>query len=240
MLKFFFCVLLLLNAGLFALQRGYLDGIYSEGREPGRLGNQLEADKIKLLPATEPGGRSSAPTPAVAASDPAPARPASSATAPAAPAATVLACTEIGNFGAAEARRFASQLAEFMPTISSRRRDVPEVASYMVYLPSLGSKDAADKKAEELRDLGITDFFVVQDAPSIHYGISLGIFKTEEAANTQVAKLAKKGLDGTRVAARNAAAGKVAFQLRALNAEAKAEFDKIKVGFPRQEIRSCG
>ena len=46
MLKFFLGLLLLLNAGLFALQRGYLDGIYSDGREPGRLTRQLQADHI--------------------------------------------------------------------------------------------------------------------------------------------------------------------------------------------------
>jgi len=241
MLKFFFCFLLLLNAGLFALQHGYLDGIYADGREPGRLAKQLQADKIKLVAAAEPGERSNAATaPAVATDDPASTRPARSAAATEDPGAVVVACTEIGNFNAAEARRFASQLAEVAPTINAKRRDMPEIASYMVYLPSFGSKEAVDKKAEELRGLGITDFFVIQDAPQIHRGISLGIFKTEDAANAQVAMLAKKGLDGTRIAARNAAAGKVAFQLRALNAEGKDALDKIKISFPHQEIRSCG
>ncbi|MFC5473139.1 SPOR domain-containing protein [Paraherbaspirillum soli] len=225
MLKLIFWLLLAVNAALFALQQGYLGGLYSDGREPARATKQLQADKIKLMAADR--------IPAADSAAPAAPTPVAADTAP-------IACTEIGNFNAAEARKFSSQWAELMPAVKLARRDIQEVASHMVYLPPLGSKEAADKKADDLRQLGITEFFVIQDATPLRYGISLGIFKTEEAAQKQVANLARKGLNGARVGTRSASAHKTAFQLKNLDAPAKAALDKIKADFPAQEMRSCG
>ncbi|PFH09492.1 sporulation related protein [Collimonas sp. PA-H2] len=230
MLKLFFWLLLLANATLFAMQKGYLGALYSDGREPARIGKQLQADKIKLV--------ASDGVPAATAAATASASGAAASTPSAAELAPV-ACTEIGNFSASEARRFSSQLAERTPTLKFVRREIQEVASHMVYLPSLGSKDAADKKADEVRRLGINDFFVIQDSSALRYGISLGIFKTDEAAQKQVASLAKRGLSGAKVGTRSVSSSKVAFQLRDMGGDARLAFDKIKTDFPTQEVRSC-
>ncbi|PUA18042.1 SPOR domain-containing protein [Glaciimonas sp. PCH181] len=243
MLKFIFWLLVLGNVGLFALQRGYLDdaGIVSSGREPARLTSQLQADKIKLMAATDLAGPKNTAATSAGVSTSAPqASNAGTATPPAsAISAAPAACTEIGNFNAAEARRFSSQLAELAPRLSASRREIQEVGSYRVFLPTLGSKEAANKKAAELRALGITDFFVIQEEPPLLYGISLGTFKMEEAAQLQVKLLEKKGIAGLQIAPRNATAIKVAFQLQALSVGDKAVFDKIMTSFPHQEIRSC-
>ncbi|WP_061534930.1 hypothetical protein [Collimonas arenae] len=98
MLKLIFWLLLLANAALFAAERGYLGALYSDGREPARVGKQLQADKIKLLTADAVPVAAAASTPAAAASN-------DSAPPQVADVAPV-ACTEIGNFNAAEARRF--------------------------------------------------------------------------------------------------------------------------------------
>ncbi|MEB0010836.1 SPOR domain-containing protein [Glaciimonas sp. Cout2] len=256
MLKIFFWLLLLINAGLFALQHGYVEGIglISNGREPARLTNQLQADKIKLVPVTEAEGEkgNSARTNQNGVTNSNSANNANNAaiTSTANPgggekdgtdsaANSAFACTEVGNFSAAEARRFASQLAEVAPTVQPIRRPVQEIASYRVYLPSFGSQDAANKKGEELLGLGITDFFVIQDAPPLLYGISLGTFKSEEASQIQVARLEEKGLIGIRVEARKATAGKVAIQLRLLNAQTSAQLTKVVATFTHKEVRSC-
>ncbi|SFC21004.1 SPOR domain-containing protein [Collimonas sp. OK412] len=229
MLKIIFWLLLLANAALFAMQKGYLGALYSDGREPARIGRQLQPDKIRMTAAEN------VTAPAAVASL------ASAALAPAPTAAELapVACTEVGNFTAAEARRFSSQLAERVPAVKFVRRETQEVASHMVYLPSLGSKEAADAKADEVRRLGISDFFVIQDSSPLRYGISLGIFKTDEAAQKQVASLAKRGLSGAKVGTRSVSSSKVAFQLRDLGGDAKLAFDKIKLDFPAQEVRSC-
>ncbi len=228
MLKLIFWLLLLANAALFAMQKGYLGAFYSDGREPARIGKQLQADKIKLVASDAAPAAASASVPAAAAAG-------ASSAADLAP----VACTEIGNFSASEARRFSSQLAERTPNLKFVRREIQEVASHMVYLPSLGSKEAADKKADEVRRLGINDFFVIQDSSALRYGISLGIFKTDEAAQKQVASLAKRGLSGAKAGTRSVSSSKVAFQLRDMGGDARLAFDKIKTDFPTQEVRSC-
>jgi hypothetical protein len=42
-----------------------------------------------------------------------------------------------------------------------------------------------------------------------------------------------------RVGAHGAATNKVAFQLRGLDAAAQTSLQKIKEGYPRQEVRDC-
>jgi hypothetical protein len=88
------------------------------------------------------------------------------------------------------------------------------LTSYWVSIPSLGSKAAAEKKAGELKQLGITDFFVVNDpGPSLH-GISLGLFHTEESANERLLQLAKKGVKSARVETRPRPAEQAGVEIR--------------------------
>ncbi|MDP5007775.1 MAG: SPOR domain-containing protein, partial [Glaciimonas sp.] len=207
MLKYFFGLLLALNVGLFALQKGYLDGFYNNGKEPERMATQLQPDKISLLSKTPIAvtntDHASDVTTSTIAPISAPATPAKpSPVKPTAPT-IVNTCLEVTNFSAAEARRFASLVAEKIPAIAVSRHEAQEVSSYMVYLPSLGSKEAADKKSDELRNLGVADFYVIQDPTPMHYAISLGIFKTAENANAQLAQLAKKGVAGAKISPRN-------------------------------------
>src|SRR4051812_33277666 len=111
MLKLFFWFLLLANGALFAFHQGYLDTLLSDTREPPHIAIPLNADKIKLVNETNttpPVASTPAPVVApVAASVPAPE--------PAAVAPDkkpeIVACTEIGNFNAAEAKRFEEKLA---------------------------------------------------------------------------------------------------------------------------------
>lgn len=261
MLKVLFAVLLLANAGLFAWQRGHLDGLFSSGREPARIANQLNADKVKLVPPQAPPAESAAPAPA----DPAPAQPAEKAAQPApAPAsdsgeragalvqaadkrpdtaqaaqAPVLACTEIGDFGADEARRFGSQLAALNLGNRLVRKPVMAASSWVVHIPPQPDKEAVERKAGELRRLGVEDFFVILDNSPLRWGISLGVFKQESAARAHLAALNDKGVRSARIAPRLSATGEVAFQLRKLAPQEKAAFDRIAAGYGGQGQRAC-
>ncbi|MBI3231010.1 MAG: SPOR domain-containing protein [Burkholderiales bacterium] len=248
MLKFFFFTLLATNAALFAWHRGYLNDIIPSDREPARLQNQLNPGKIKLMSA------SAAQTVLAAAAQENGERlpPESSASTPSAngtPAATpaptpekkaeAIACTEIGNFLPNDAKRFENLLSALALGERQSRINVQEVASHMVYIPSQGSKEGADKKAAELRSLGITNFYVLQDNSALRWGISLGIFKTEEAAQRHLATLNSQGVRTAKVGARNSTTNKVAFQLRNIDLDARGKLEKIKAGFPNQEMKAC-
>lgn len=224
MLKTLFWLLLIVNGGLFALHQGYLGGLIADGREP--LAHQLHADRVQLLPASAASALT-APVPAPNEAPDAAARP------------TLIACTEIGNFAPAEAKRFEERLAELALGDRQARRNVKEVASHMVYIPPQGDKEAADNKASELKRMGLTNYYIIQDNSNLRWGISLGVFKTEEAARNQLADLNRQGVHSARIGARSITSSKMAFQLHNLDAATKTRLDSIKTGFPAQDMHPC-
>ncbi len=246
MLKFLFWMLLFANAALYAYREGHLETFFPSGREPARLKNQLNADKIQLLPpepaaektGTPPPSQAPAPAPAPAAPGAAPSpAPARAPAVSEGPAAAQLACTEIGDFNLEDARRFETQLAGAALAERASRRVLREAVSYVVHIPPQAGKEGADKKTAELRGLGVTDSYIIQDNSPLRWGISLGVFKTEEGARAHLASLTLKGVRSARILTRNA--GTVAIQLRDLDAGMKAKLDAIKREFPKQEERAC-
>ncbi len=122
------------------------------------------------------------------------------------------------------------------------RREIREQSSHMVWIAPLPSgKDGAERKMAELKRLGLNDFHMLPDngAPAQRYGISLGVFKTEDAAKARLAALAEKGVKSARIVEYRMPLTRVAFQLRALDAAGKQAVVKLRADFPRSEEKSC-
>jgi hypothetical protein len=227
-LKFIFWSLVAINGALFAYGQGYLGHFSGNEREPERLANQLNADKLVIIPAD----KASAAASAVASA---------AASAAATAKAETLACVEIGNFLIADARRFETRLDPLELGDRQSRHNLPgtEVSSYIVYIPPQGSKEGADKKAGELKALGVTNYFIMSDSQTMKWAISLGVFKSENAAQNQLAQLMKQGVHSARVAPRMSGSKLLAFQFREVDPELKAKLEQIRAGFPNTETRSC-
>ena len=220
MLRFFFWSLLILNAFLIAFNLGYLGNWDMDAHEPQRMVKQLNSDQLHVISASL--ALAPAQVPEERKND-------------------VQACLQIGNFLQADASKIEDKLKTLALGDRQSRINVvdADTVSYMVFIPSQGSKDGADKKAGELRRLGITDFFIVVDQSNLRFGISLGVFKTEDAAKAHLNKLSNKGVHSARIGARTLTTNKFAYQLRALSAEEKARFDIIKLDFSEQDVRNC-
>ncbi len=243
MLKLLFWFLLLANSALLAYQQGYLNTLFPDGREPDRVAKQFNADKIKQVTASAAMAVpvvEKLPDPAsVPASVPNPdPDPDSNALASVKKPNSVV-CIEIGNFDAIDAKRFETQLASLSLGARLSKRHVQEKVRHMVFIPSQGSKEGADKKTGELRQLGVDDFYVIQEGSDLKWGISLGIFKSEEAARAQLEALNQKGVRSARLGLYATPSNKTIFQLRELDAHAKRRVDKIKVDFKGLETRNC-
>jgi hypothetical protein len=235
-LKFVFWTLLGLNAVLFAYGRGYLGTAGGNEHEPARMKNQQAADKLKLVAANQaqPGAAASAPeAPPAAAATP--------AVAGAAPAAPLVACTEVGTFGAGEARRFEARLARLDLGERQSRRPVQEqeVTSYLVYIPPLGSKEAADRKTAELRGQGVTNSFIMSGDSPFKWAISLGVFKTEAGAQALLAALNKQGVRGAHAAPRGPQSTRFAYQFRQIDGATRARIAGFADSFDAAQVRSC-
>ena len=150
----------------------------ASGGEGVRLKEQVQPDKIKLLSPQE-----------VAALGPAKA------------AALANVCLEWGAFGENDRARALADIDSLaLGRLLSQRR-VENPTAYWVFLPPFATKAAADKRALELKTAGQKDAFVV-DGGAQRLAISLGAFRSEDAANAQLAELAKQGVTGARVGPR--------------------------------------
>jgi hypothetical protein len=150
-----------------------------------------------------------------------------------------LACVEIGNFDPGEAKSFRVRLAAAKLSARPAQRNVQEVASYMVFIAAEDGRDGANRRAAELRRLGLTDFYILPDSSPLHDAISLGLFKTEAAAKAYIGQLIPQGVRSARITERTASSNKVAFRLRNLNAADQAGFTALAAAFPNQSRRDC-
>ncbi|MEN9868031.1 MAG: hypothetical protein RL748_3621 [Pseudomonadota bacterium] len=240
-MKFILFLLLLANGGLFAYHQGYLQDVFPSSHEPQRLARQLHPEKVRLLAADQALIPASADASAAGASDNASTPPVSaSASASTNTGNETIACLEIGDFGVADGKRFETALAALALGDRQTRRNVPEVSSYVVYIPPLPNKEAADKKASELRSLKISDFFIINDPNSpLRWSISLGTFKTKLAATSQLEILTKQGVRSAVLGTRNNGTGKLSFQLHKLTAENKTALDNLLQKFPDHQPKAC-
>lgn len=224
-MRAFFLLLVFANLAFFAYGRVALEGAGPESRIP-QL--QVAAERIRLINAAEraPAAKPRTPGKAVPSTPP--------KTASAVPAA----CLEWGTFAGPGAAKAELALAELQVAPGQIERVVIDAGGYWVHIPPLKTRSDADRKVRELRDLGVTEFFVVQDAGQWRYAISLGIFRSEEAAQAFLARLKQRGVRSAIVARRENFLKQVAFYVREPNEAAIAQLTLIQQDFPESDIRA--
>ena len=158
---------------------------------------------------------------------------------PPAPAKAALRCIEWGSFTLADAPRAEKALEPLGlgPRLAQRRGE--ETAGWWVFIPSQGNRAAAQKKAAELKGLGVDDYFIV-DAEGVHrFAVSLGVFRTEEAAQARLAALKNRGVRSAQVGARETQVQKVWFQVKSAEPAVEARLRDIAREIEGSELRAC-
>lgn len=225
MLKFAFWSLLALNAVLFAYSQGLLGHPGGSEHEPARIKNQLNGDKLKLVPPPAPATAQVQEAAPVEVSE----------------AATPVACLEVGSFAGPEARRFETRLAALQLGSRMSRSSVggSDPTSWIVHIPPQASKEAAEKKANELKSLGVSDFFIMNDATPMKNAISLGVFKSEALAQALLASLVKQGVHSARISPRGGVPARTAYQFRGIDSSQRARIDDIAGSFQAIDSKAC-
>lgn len=227
MLRFFFYLFLVANAALIALNMGVLGnpGVAKPGAQ--RIQPELHPEQLQLISADAAHAIIEADAAKKATEK------------KAEEASKLIACLEVSPFQQSELAAFETKLKSLALGDRQVRNNLVDVASHIVFIPSLGSKDGADKKATELKRLGITDFFIVQDQSNLKWGISLGVFRTEESAKAHLADLNVKGVKTAKIGLRTVTVNKFLFQLRNLSVDEKKRFDLIMADYHEQEVKAC-
>lgn len=202
-------LLLLANLTFFAYRQ--LDNASSG--EAIRLEEQVQPEKIKLL------------TPQQVA-----------ALGPAKTAALADVCAEWGPFADNERNR---ALADLEPLALGRlltQKRVETTGTHWVYLPPLTNRAEAERRFGDLKARGAKDAFVVDSGPQ-RGAVSLGVFRSEEAASAYVTELAKSGVTGARIGPRQQPMVLTSLVIRDPPAAVVARLRELASAYPNVEFR---
>jgi hypothetical protein len=180
---------------------------------------QVNPEKIRLL---KPGEKAPVKTepPAPSASD------------------TSAACVEWGAVAGQDVGRADAAVAALNLPEARVQRTVLDAGGYWVYLPPAKSKAQLDHNVGELAALGITDHFVVQDAAPWRNAVSLGIFKTEEAAKSFLAVIQAKGVKAAAMGRRENFLKQIAYFVREPTEVTVAQLARLQRDFPGTRMRA--
>lgn len=113
-----------------------------------------------------------------------------------------------------------------------------ESVRYWVYRPPLPTAEATQERAEELKALGIADFFIVQE-PKWRNAISFGVFKDEKLATRLVQELQRKGVREVVKSVRNKGNGHSSLILEGITPTLLEQLKKNQPDFPGTAIKDA-
>jgi hypothetical protein len=213
-----FLLLVLANVALYVWSRG-------DAADSAPAARQIEPQKLRVIAPAD------LPKPAPVAKKPAPP--------PAPPPAPAVACVEWGSFPVAELARYEKALEPLSLGDRLAQRRTEELAGWWVYIPSQKNRQGAARKAAELKKLGIGEFFIVQEEGEHRWALSLGVFRSEEAAQAHLAGLRTRGVRTARVGARETLVPKVWLQVKSVDAPLAARLKEIAAQVEGSELRNC-
>ena len=217
-MRILFLLLVLGNVAFFAWSRYVAPPEASA--DPLPLERQIEPEKLKVIaPSDLP---------------PVSARPAS----PPVVAPLALKCLEWGSFTLADAPRAEKALEPLALGVRLGQRRTEEKAGWWVFIPPMGSRQGALKKASELKAFGVDDYFVVLDE-EFRWALSLGVFRSEEAAQARLLALRRQGVRSARVGPRETVVPKVWLQVKGVDAALGVRLKEIARQIDGSELRNC-
>ena len=224
-----FLILLLANVGLLAWWR--YGSPPDAASDPAPLARQIEPEKLKVVaPKDLPPPAPAKPVAVLKPPEPPP------------PPPIALKCLEWGSFTIADAPRAEKTLEPLAlgPRLAQRRTE--ETAGFWVFIPPqkvANPRQAALRKAAELRNLGVEDYFIVQEEGQHRWALSLGVFRTEEAAQARLAALRTQGVRTAVVGARETVVPKVWLQVKGVDPALEAKLKELAVQVESTELRPC-
>ena len=148
------------------------------------------------------------------------------------------ACLEWGAFAGPAVSKAEAALAKLELPAAQVERAVTDADGYWVYMPPLKTKAEVDRKVGELKGLGVTEFFVVQEAGQWRNAVSLGIFRTDEAAQAFLAKLKERGVRSAVAERRENFLKQVAFYVREPSEATVIRLTALQQEFPGSELKA--
>lgn len=241
-------LLVLANLLFYAFGAGYFGR--PDNPDAGRVEQQVMPERMRIVSRGEAPAAPAKPAPAAENAKPeevppAPAKEEAEQTEPVPPpdkeaqADKTPVCLSWHQLSAADAERVSAVLAKRFAAYQLTRQVVAaEGNGWWVAIPPLPGKAEADKKAGQLRGLGVNDFFIVQDGPS-RLAISLGVFSTEKGGQDKLAELKAKGVRSALVGPRPGKDSTITLQARGPAGQKAALLGAVGEALPKAEDQGC-
>jgi hypothetical protein len=151
-------------------------------------------------------------------------------------------CLEWSGILEAESAAAETYLAQLQLGDKLVKHEVEHAIDFWVFIPPLKDKAAIDEKVNQLQERGVKEYFVVQEIGVWLNAISLGVFRTQEAAQSALVALRSKGVRSAQVGQRNSKLKMNSFTLSGVNAEIEANLNELQKNLAGSEVKnvSCG
>ena len=223
-MKWIFAILLVLNILFITVMQ--LNS--NHGREPMRGHESVKAEKIKLL--AEP---QKATEMALAMLE-APVKSGDNAPVAAKPEI----CLEWGQFSGDTLKRVAQALEKLQLGEKLIQHKAEKSGGYWVYVTPRKTMQEAQKKVDELKQLGVQESYIVREPSVMQYAISMGIFSSAEAAAKYLDQLREKGVKSAVSGPRTQEIDATVFQIKDSGESMTAQLTKLKLDFPGSELKA--
>ena len=229
-------LLVLVNMLFYAFSEGYFG--QPENPDGGRLERQVQPERMHIVSRGEQPG-----VPAKASDAVKPVEPLRHEESKPEPASKIDAPVEIclawENLSSLEADRLSALLvSQFADFKLVRRQAEGEANGWWVYISALPGKAEVEKKAGELRQFGVTDYFVIPDGPN-RFAISLGVFTSEKRAQERLAEVKEKGVRSARLAPRPGKDGTVSLQATGPAQPKATLLEAVGKELPKANLETC-
>lgn len=147
-------------------------------------------------------------------------------------------CLEWGEFSGSDLERAGKVLAELKLQDRMGTRTVEYGSGFWVYIPPIANKVVLNKKIIEIKKIGVDDYFVMREAGKWNNAISLGVFKTEDAAKKYLLLIKKKGVRSATVGSRHHKLKFTVFTFNHVDVELSGRLNLVQKEFTNSELKT--
>jgi hypothetical protein len=147
------------------------------------------------------------------------------------------ACLTWGPLAAAELPRAREEL-EQLGIADPRVRAAPDTLVWWVHLPPARSRDEAERRVRELEQLGVRDARVVTE-DGWRNAVSLGIFRSQDAANAHQARMREIKVRNTAIVSRSDLVRFSTIEIAEPAPELAARMVEMAAGFAGSEVKAA-
>ncbi len=147
-------------------------------------------------------------------------------------------CFEWGMFTSADVESAKNAALQLSLDAEVKEHTPQTKKRFWIYIPPLKNTQAAQNYANELRNLGVEDLFVVQE-PKWKNAISFGLFEDETLAQSLLSELKAKGVEKVEKSLWNPN-GQISLIFNQINVEQASTLERLKTDFPESKLSKIG